>query len=232
VFTFKQFTVDDSHCGMKIGTDGVLVGAWTEIGDATDIIDAGAGSGLLALMLAQRSSSHTRITAVEVDSDAAGDARANIEASPWANRVDVVETDIITYRPPIAPDLIVSNPPFFSETLKSPSAERALARHGDTFNPYTLIDWAAQVLSDNGRLVFISTATDAADVLFHAELWHLKLRRECRVRSLAGKPHSRVLREFSRIDGPCEVSEIVLREGTGFSEQYRNLTADYYLRLS
>ena len=216
---------------MKIGTDGVLLGAWTRLGDARDIVDAGAGSALISLMLAQRCPD-ARITAIELDAAASIDARANIDASPWADRVRLVDADFTTWNPAEPPTLIVSNPPFFSETLKSPSAGRALARHGETFNPYTLIDRASAILAADGSLAMISTAADGDDVLFHAELRGLKLRRECRVQTVAGKPVTRLLRQFARTDGDCQVTTLTLRERSGaFTHAYRELTADFYLHF-
>lgn len=228
-FTFKQFSVDDSRCAMKVGTDGVLLGAWSPCHGARHIVDAGAGSGLIALMLAQRCDA--RITAVEMDDDAAACCRANVAKSPWADRITVVNDDVMHWLPSEKVDLLVSNPPFFSETLQSPDAQRARARHSGSFGPNALIDIALNMLSDDGRLAVIIPEAEANDMIYHAEMHRLKVRRECLVYS---KPSNQCLRRmlcFERHDGPIVHSQITIRNSDGtYTDQFIKLTHTYYLK--
>ncbi|PTT52789.1 tRNA1(Val) (adenine(37)-N6)-methyltransferase, partial [Aeromonas sp. HMWF014] len=127
-FTFKQFHIEHDRCAMKVGTDGILLGAWAPVANASRVLDIGTGSGLIALMLAQRSRSDCLIDGVELDRDAATQARANVAASPWTSRVNIVENAIQDYRAPPY-DLIVSNPPYFVAGQSFSDPARALARH-------------------------------------------------------------------------------------------------------
>ena len=121
-FQFKQFTIRHDRCAMKVGTDGVLLGAWANAKGKQHILDIGTGSGLIALMLAQRTDA--MITGIEIDPASAAQAQENVAASPWAYRLQIVATDIAGYTSYQAFDLIVSNPPFFNEMLLPPDATR------------------------------------------------------------------------------------------------------------
>ncbi len=150
-FTFKQFHVAHDRCAMKVGTDGILLGAWAPVTNARRILDIGSGSGLIALMLAQRSPADCRIDAVELDSNAARQARENAAASPWHERVTVIESAIQTYQ--AAPyDLIVSNPPYFvaGQSFRDPA--RALARHTGGLDSRDLLAACDRLLAPAARL--------------------------------------------------------------------------------
>lgn len=230
-FEFKKFKVDDSRCAMKIGTDGVLLGAWTDVDNVKRVLDIGAGSGLISLMIAQRNR-EARVCAVEIDEGASADARANVSASPWKDRISIIEGDFASFTPDTAPDLIVSNPPFFSETLKSPSAERSLARHAAGLGPQSLIEYAARTLSADGTLAFITPTRAESEILFTAEMARLRLRRLTSVKTSPRKNTSRLLWQFSRVDGPTERRELTIAENDGKpTEEYRALTRDFYLEF-
>ena len=131
-FTFKQFHIDHSRCAMKVGTDGTLLGAWVRLPDTTrSILDIGTGSGLIAIMTAQRSS-EAHITAIDIDADCAAQARLNAEASPWSDRFSVLHTSLQDFTTKERFDVIVSNPPYFIDSLTSPDAGRTTARHTAT----------------------------------------------------------------------------------------------------
>jgi len=119
-FTFKQFHINQQHCAMKVGTDGILLGAWADVSDCQRILDMGTGTGLVALMLAQRSHEHCQIEAVELDPLAAQQAQENFKASPWHNRLHLTRQDVQTYCQQTAHqfDLIVANPPYFTQAKK------------------------------------------------------------------------------------------------------------------
>ena len=136
-FQFKQFTVRHDKCAMKVGTDGVLLGAWAPVQDVKRILDVGAGSGLISLQLAQRNPEAV-ITSVEIDPAAAAQAQENIQSSPWSNRMEVVCCDFRKYHPEDKFDLIVSNPPYFVDALRCPDNQRCMARHTSEHSRY---DW-------------------------------------------------------------------------------------------
>lgn len=244
-FRFKRFAVNDSHCAMKVGTDSVLLGAWVAVDGVRAALDAGAGSGLLALMVAQRQPLAT-VTAVELDSDATADCRANFEASPWADRLHGVCGDFAATVPDRPVDLLISNPPFFTETLQSPRAARATARHAaGSLSPLTLIDYAARHLSAGGTLAMIAPTAMDSDITFAAELAHLAISRQTHVVTRPGTPPSRTLWQIARTDGvgneaaqpasgtltPYCHDTITLRNPDGtWTDAYLQLTADFYLR--
>lgn len=231
-FTFKQFHVEDRRCGMKISTDGVLLGAWACVPDgACEVLDAGAGSGLISLMLAQRSPK-ARITALEIDGGAMSDLIYNVDASSWKNRIVPVCDDFACYRREGGFDMIVSNPPFFESELKSPVAERSLARHVVSMGYRTLIDRSCELLRPGGTLAMILPAEAESDVIFEAELRHMKVSRVCRVHTVEGKPPSRVMIQIELRDCvPCCETLIIRHIDGSWTGQYKNLTNEFYLNF-
>lgn len=230
-FTFKQFNIDDSHCGMKVGTDGVALGAWANCDSVSRAIDVGCGSGLIALMIAQRCGAN--IEAIDIDSGACHDARQNVEASPWAHLISVIEGNITDFQAATPADLIISNPPFFGEGEQATSAERALARHEGSLNYSSLIDFAAKTLTPNGRLAFIYPYGHEDEIIYKAEMSHLKLRRICYLKQTSSRQPIRTMFEFSHIDGPIEKETIAIRndDGRGYAPRFSELCKDFYLEL-
>lgn len=231
MFTFKQFSIDDSRCAMKVGTDSVLLGAWTDVSAVRSVTDVGAGSGILTLMIAQRAT-EADITAIELDESAALDAAANIAASPWAGRCHVICGDAATYEPILPADLIISNPPFFTGGLRAPDRHRAVARHAEgSLSPLTLISFADRWLSGKGSLAMITPADIADDVVFEAEMHRMDIWRRCMVSTASGKAPTRILWQLSRKGAHCTegTTHLDILHGTTFTEEYRNLTGDFYL---
>ena len=230
-FRFKQFALTHQRCAMKIGTDGVLLGAWAELGRANgNVLDVGAGCGVIALMLAQRYA-QASITAVELDAEAMLDLRANIEASSWANRVQAIESDYKAVEGFY--DLIVSNPPFFITGERAPQSARAAARHIDHgLSPIALTAFAAEHLSDGGRLAMIFPIEQLAEVEFQAALHHLSPLRTTEVLSNASRQPLRVLTEFAKANCPCLRSRLIIHDNAGgYSPEYISLTRNFYLHL-
>lgn len=230
-FRFKQFALTHQRCAMKIGTDGVLLGAWAELPEANGTVaDVGAGCGLIALMLAQRYT-QASITAVELDPDAAQDMRANVAASPWSERVAAIESDFTALQG--CYDLIVSNPPFFITGERSPMSARAAARHVDHgLSPLTLPAFAAEHLRPGGRLAMIFPAEQLPEVEFQAAMHRLNPLRITQVASAATRSPMRVLAEFSPIEAPCVRSRIDIHTADGgYTPDYVLLTKDFYLHL-
>lgn len=230
VFRFRRFEVRNALSAMKVGTDGVLLGAWTPLGsDAGDIrvLDAGSGTGLIALMLAQRGARH--IDAADVDASAVEEARANVASSPWPDAVNVMLADV-TAMTAGDYDMVVSNPPFYTEDVRSPRGERALARHGSGFNPLTLIRQCGStaLLRPRGSLCMITPASLADDVEMEAALRCMHVAQAVRVytKPTACEPR-RVLWHIVKgnaCGAGCSADRLTIG-----SERYRALTGDFYL---
>lgn len=233
-FDFKQFSLDDSRCGMKIGTDGVLLGAWADISKAARVIDVGCGSGLIALMLAQRNPDAV-ITGVEIDKAAYADACDNVLGSPWSERVCILNADALTFEVEkgASPLLIVSNPPFFNEALHSPDEERALARHGTRFGVEELIKLGSEwILGEDDYLAFIAPSSRDDEVEFLLSLHRLAPCRHTVVYSRRGKKPLRSLWQVTA-DKYChgvEENALYIRdESNGYTKEYLSLTSPFYL---
>ncbi|MGM9873117.1 MAG: tRNA1(Val) (adenine(37)-N6)-methyltransferase [Muribaculaceae bacterium] len=231
MFRFKQFALSDSRCGMKIGTDGLLLGAWAGNGkDFKSICDIGAGCGIVGLMLAQRFA-HARVTFVENNPSAALDLADNIAASPWSDRCATVIDDFATVSLP-AVDMIVSNPPFFLTGELSPVAERAAARHGESLSPLTLINYSRDALDPSGVLAMIVPAEQYDSIVEHAAFAGLNISRLCYVVTAPGKEPKRMLIELTPAQVVCRREQLTIRDTSGrFTEQYCALTRDFHLNM-
>lgn len=236
-FRFKRFQIDDSACAMKIGTDGVLVGAWADAFGAGHILDIGCGSGLIALMMAQRFPD-IPVTGVEIDGDACSCARGNVSASPWSDRIEIVAEDVMTAELDAVthPVCIVSNPPFYTEALRSPDASRALARHGDGLNVLSLISLAGRLMNSRGdSLTFIAPAGFDDAIQYAMSVARLTAVKIADVTSKAGKPPLRRLYRVERdVDVTCGCihENLCIRDSSGaYTPEYIGLTRDFYINL-
>lgn len=221
MFRFKRFAIDDGHSAMKVGTDAVLLGSWCSLprSPLATALDAGCGCGLIALMVAQRAP-WLRIEAVDVDPGAVADARANVHASPWARSVTVSQADVCRWQG--CYDLVVGNPPFFTESLRSPQAERALSRHGHGFNALSLIRLSRGLLSPAGTVSLIAPWDLAERLLEQVELAGLHPRRIAQV--MCGRRTRRVMLEASPEAGDVERELIEIGSG-----KFKKLTDEFYL---
>ena len=220
-FRFKQFYIEDSKCAMKVGTDGVLLGAWAPKG--TRILDVGTGSGLIARMLMQRCP-EALIDAIDIDPDATEQAKAN--------GVNAYCSSLQNWQGSY--DLIVSNPPYFQNSLKNPDKGREMARHTDTLSYAELILHSARLLQEGGRLALILPAEAENEIRQLAAVENLFLTHVTRVYSKEGKKPKRVLLAFQLkiVDCRLKISEdtLVLEdEKGGRSLPYQNLCRDFYL---
>ncbi len=233
-FAFKQFTIFHDKCAMKVGTDGVLLGAWANVTNANRILDAGTGTGLIAIMLAQRS--EAVIDAVEIDENACRQAAENVASCPWKERIRVHCDSFQHYAgvTPVHYDAIVSNPPFFSNSLKPPVKSRSLARHNEHLNYESLLFFASRLLAEEGRLVIIVPAGEIERVTDLAYFHNLFPSARLKVRPVSGKAYSRCLAEFTRNRNQiCTDKELVIKQkDTGqYTDDYIALTSAYYLNF-
>ena len=231
-FTFKQFFVAHDRCAMKVGTDGILLGAWAPIAQVKHVLDIGTGSGLLALMLAQRTGEQVALDAVELDEEAAEQARENAVASPWPARIQVHQADIQQWQPPQTRryELIVSNPPFFAEGVPCATSQREQARYTTTLDHVTLLSCAAECITEEGFFCVV-LPVDIGDAFARRAQtmgWHLRLRTD--VAETEMRPPHRVLLAFSPTAGECFSDRLVIRgPEQQYSEGYTALTQAFYL---
>lgn len=244
MFQFKKFSVQDDRCAMKVGTDGVLLGAWTKCGNENaHIIDVGAGCGLISLMLAQRYQ-RSRIIALEIDSAAAQQAMENVEHSPYSNQVSVVQGDFNSFSKVDESycklgenifelfDVVVSNPPFYEEDILPPNVSRATARNTQSgLNYHNLIAKSFEILQDNGVLCVILPKASLSSFHSIANEFGFTLVHVLDVKTVQRKEPKRVLLKFSKekIDYPVLRETITLIEDGIRSQAYSSLCQDFYL---
>jgi len=231
-FKFKQFTIQQENCAMKVGTDGVLLGAWIDVGDARTILDIGTGTGLIALMLAQRSIA--KIDAIDIDPDATKQAFDNFKNSPWHDRLNVVFESFQTYsQNDIKYDLLITNPPYFSDSLKASDEKRSFARHDHMLNRIDLLDGSIRLMNSDGRLGIILPIDEYT--LFSSQIskWNLFEIRKTFVIPKPGKRATRVIAELSFTKHPVEIGELIIEKygRHAYSEEYIDLTREYYLNF-
>lgn len=231
-FQFKQFTIFQDRCAMKVGTDGVLLGAWTQVDNAKRILDIGTGTGLLALILAQRSSAE--IDAIEIDHDAAFQAKENVIQSSWSDRIQVIHISLQDFvQEKRKYDLIVVNPPYFTDALQAPDPRRSLARHNHQLSQELLVEGVHELLDEEGRFTIILPEINFLSFLTLCEKFHLAVSYQTNVYSKPGSPCIRVLAEFSFNPPAGSVDDLIIEtDGRhGYSPRFTELVKAYYLKL-
>lgn len=228
MFRFKQFAVEHKQSSMKVGTDAVLLGAWASCDSVQNILDIGTGSGVISLLLAQRSNAH--ITAIDIHEASITEATQNFANSPWSHRLTAKHSRLQDYNPKTKFDLIVSNPPYFRNCLKVQDPIRNKARHDDALPFEELLNGIERLMSLDGRFAIVLPTAEymvfekmAKNMQFYPfELLHIY--------STPEKPCIRVLAEFRRENGPCAYSELAIHcpDGT-YTSDYQQLTAAFYL---
>ena len=234
MFKFQRFTIHQDQCAMKVGTDGVLLGAWAQGGER--VLDIGTGTGVIALMMAQRYA-EAHVVAVDIDEAAVRQARQNADASPFGDRVEVVLTSIQDYATscslsfgegrgevPSHFDSIVCNPPFFVDSLKAPDQQRSLARHADTLPFAELMRAAYPLLSDDGELSVVIPFDYRRRLDDEGFLCGFFPSRVCAVRTKSTKPVRRYLLAYRKRPCPCHHDELTIGDA-----RYQQLTRDFYL---
>ncbi|NOS57444.1 MAG: methyltransferase [Cyclobacteriaceae bacterium] len=232
MFQFKQFSIEDDRCAMKVGTDAVLLGAWVDVSKAKKILDVGTGCGIIALMLAQRTERDVWIEGIEIEEQDAIQAAENSSLSPWKNRIKVTHQSLQEFKDIESFDLIVSNPPYFINSQLPPSTDRANARHTQTLSYQELIDHSIRLLNKDGRLAVVLPYAEGKNFVNLASLSGLICIRQLAFYSREGKPQERWLFEFSLIHARLKNEKLVLHgAGESWSPDYQSLTKAFYLKL-
>lgn len=232
-FRFKKFAVYHDKCAMKVGTDGVLLGAWAKIRDAKNVLDIGTGTGLITLMLSQRSNNLLSIDAIDIDECAILQARENIERTEFKN-LQCVHSSLQDYVSVCNRkyDLIVSNPPYFSSSLHSPDGQRTLARHTDSLPMEEFMNISAGLLSVEGYLSIIFPHSEKDQLIELAENTGLFVSRITNVYPMSHLPAKRVLLEFSLLKQQAEVTDLIIeKERHIYTDDFSELVKDFYLKL-
>ena len=234
VFRFKQFEVLNDRTAMKVGTDGVLLGAWCDVQGARQVLDVGTGCGVIALMVAQRNAA-AQIDAIEIDEASALEAGLNFERSPWAERLHLVHGDftaVETWWGGEKYDLIVSNPPFFTHGVLPPEASRMTARHTQNLDYGQLLKVASEMLADEGKIALITPFDNIKEIVEESTFNSLNISKKVNIISVKGFPPKRVLWELCKERCEMKENELVIENRPGcFSDDYVTLCKDFYLKM-
>ncbi|MFH0842559.1 MAG: methyltransferase [Bacteroidota bacterium] len=231
-FSFKEFTVYQDRCAFKVGTDGVLLGAYVDITGDRRILDIGTGTGLIALMLAQRC--EAEITAIEPDQNSYEQATCNVENSKWKERIKVINTNLQDYYPASAKfDLIVSNPPFFIDSLPNPDQVKAAARHNIQMNNKDLLSGVSRLMVEGGRFQVIMPYVEGNILIAEAHGFGLYCINILKIKPLPTSEIRRMILTFSREKSKPHESFLTIEHGKRheFTEEYKSLTKEYYLKF-
>jgi tRNA1Val (adenine37-N6)-methyltransferase len=231
-FSFKQFTVTQEKSAFKVGTDAVLLGAVAGTAGAEKILDIGTGTGVIALMLAQKCSAE--IVAIEPDNESFGEAKENVNKSMWKERIKVVNCDLQSFFPEGGLfDLIVSNPPYFVDSLKSPDDRRSAARHNDSLTTDNLLKGASRLLADEGRLQLILPYAEGNVFIAEAAGYGFYCNYILKVRPLPTSEIRRLILTFSRKQMKPVEKFLTIEHGARheFTDEYKNLTKDFYMKF-
>ena len=231
-FQFRQFVVHQQRCAMKVGTDGTLLGAWAAAPSGQcRILDIGTGTGLIALMMAQRYP-EAEVTGIDIDEDAVAQADENVRLSPFSERVRIYRQDIVNFTDIIGFDAIVSNPPYFVDSLACPDDQRTIARHAVSLTYEQLMHQAYHLLKDEGRFSVVVPSDCRAKIEAAACLEGFFTTRVCLIKTTPRKQPKRQLIEFQK----HPVSELDISEGVievfpnVRSEWYQQLTKEFYIK--
>ena len=243
-FRFKQFSVRNTDSALKVGTDAVLLGSLVTVRPGERrLLDIGTGTGVVALMAAQRLAGSTisatadagaaypEIIGIEIDGPSAEEARLNFEGSPWAGMLEARNCSLQDFRSPGEFDLIFSNPPYFDESLRNPDRRESRARHTESLSYREVLAFAGEKLAPGGLVAMILPAESETAVRRCAAGFDLNLSRIVRIRTTLRKPPRRVVVEFSRLRGQIREEELTMQNQDGFTEEYRRIAGAFLLYL-
>ncbi|MBI9065821.1 MAG: methyltransferase [Salinivirgaceae bacterium] len=232
-FKFKQFSITQENSAMKVGTDGVLLGAAVNCTKTFNILDIGTGTGLIAIMLAQRCNAN--IDAIEIDTEAYTEALLNVSNCKWTDRISIHHSSFQEFAKKTKPryDLIISNPPFFSNSLNTPKESRTLARHNDSLTANDLFKGVKKLLSENGSFWIIIPTLSFEEYKNEASLFDFFCNNILWVKPTPEKAPKRVIAEFSKNNCKLIEKELIVESGGRhiYSEEYKALTKDFYLKF-
>lgn len=229
-FDFRQFRINQDRCAMKVGTDGVLLGAWFELNKGDNVLDIGTGTGLVSLMAAQRGAGH--VTGVEIDHDAAGQALENVNNSPYASIITILESDANSLASDYTYDRIVCNPPYFRNSLRCPDENRNNARHNDTLSYEQLVQIAARLLSQDGQFTVILPTENTDEFTKISAKSGLFPTSVCDIVTVVGKTPKRRLLSFSRNSADPKFSTLVMCNPDGSkTAEFIGLISPFYIRF-
>jgi tRNA1Val (adenine37-N6)-methyltransferase len=236
-FKFKEFSVHQDKTAMKVGTDGVLLGAWCAVENYPDsVLDIGAGTGIISLMIAQRSDAMT-IDAVELDAKSYEQTVENFERSIWGDRLYCYNASFQEFANQIGEegetyDLIVSNPPFYTDTFETKDKARNKARFTSSLSFAGLLEGVSKILSDTGKFSVILPFKESVEFILLAQINNLYVNRSCQVQGNKSAEIKRILLEFSFQETAIEETHLIIEiERQQYTEAYRNLTKEFYLKM-
>lgn len=233
MFVFKYFTIDDKNSAMKVGTDGVMLGAWATLPRAgTTLLDIGCGSGILSLIMAQRTEGAILIDAIDIDEGAIEDSKNNFSSSPWAKCLNARCGNFVSYTKGCGKkyDVVISNPPFFTEDTLSPDQKRASARNTSSLSFDNLFDGVTEITTPKSILSMITPAESYTYLAQTALMKGFYLRRLTWVVTVQGAEPKRVLTEWSREQTQYTIDTLVMTAPDGvYTDSYKQLTKEFYL---
>ena len=228
-FLFKNFSIEQNYAAMKIGTDGILLGAWVNCVNKKNGLDIGCGTGVITIMMCQKNPI-IRMTAIEISKEAAKDAIINFENCRWNKNLVLKNQDFKEYKPTNKYDLIVSNPPFYKDGYLPNNQTKRIAKHEGELNYCNIIEFSTKNLTENGTVNLIIPFKNNEKCKSFAKKNNLHLSRECVVYPKAYKSASRVLLEFSKNNIETKKEELIIENDKrhDYTTDYKNLTRDFY----
>ncbi|HEX2968379.1 MAG TPA: methyltransferase [Bacteroidales bacterium] len=230
-FRFKKFIIRQERNVFRVGTDGVILGAYADVSNARHILDIGSGTGLIALMLAQRC--NAGIYALEPDSGSFRQLTENIESSPWKSRINPVNKRLQDYYPDLKFDIVVSNPPYFINSIRNPDPAKAKARHSDILSQIDLIEGISRLLNENGRFQIIMPVPEGKAFIVKAEGKGFYCNDILHIKPSPAADVKRLIMTFSTMERDLSEKTLVIEDGVrrSFTEEYIELTKDFYLKF-
>jgi tRNA1Val (adenine37-N6)-methyltransferase len=230
-FNFKQFTIYQDKSAFKVGTDGVLLGACADLSDAERILEIGSGTGLVSIMLAQRCDA--TITAIEPDLESYLQSCENVVKCNWRDRITIEHVDLQHFRSSQKFDLIITNPPYFSGSLKSPDARKTVARHNDSLTSSDILEGALKFMNDEGRLQLIMPYADGNVFIAEAAGYGLYCSNIIKIKPLPSSEIRRLILTFSKTQKKPAEKFLTIENGVRheFTEEYKDLTKEFYLNF-
>lgn len=230
-FHFRQFTILQDRCAFKVGTDGVILGAYADISGAGDILDIGSGTGLITIMCAQRC--EAAITALEPDMESFLQLSENIGACKWKDRIKAVNARLQEYDPGSRFDLIVSNPPYFINSIRNPDSRKSTARHNDNLSHSDLLSGVLKLLGPEGKFQVIMPFAEGNVFIAEAAGSGLYCNEILKIKPLPAAEIRRLVLTFSRQIGKTSEKFLTIEHGPrhDFTEEYKSLTREFYLKF-